>query len=160
MERPVWALHVLGEPPDDPAARQEWVDRAARIAAWRELSSYKDPVEPVGPAPKMGAVELRAAWRGAADAAGLSKDDQGIRETSATLLVAQAREADRVKAWEPADVAEERREAELVKGDMLAESLMADAAARNAEGPEATEARELAAVSGSWLRSCPCGPHG
>ena len=143
-ERPVWALHALGEPPDDPAVRQEWVDRASRIAAWRELSSYKDPVQPVGPAPKMGAVELRAAWRGAADAAGLSKDDQGIRETTEMQLVAQAREATRLKAWEPADVAEERRDAELVKSDMLAESMMADAAARNAEGPDAVKAQELA----------------
>ena len=140
----MWALHALGEPPDDPAVRQEWVDRASRIAAWRELSSYKDPVQPVGPAPKMGAVELRAAWRGAADAAGLSKDDQGIRETPEMQLVAQAREAARVKAWEPADVSEERRDAELAKGDMVAESMMADAAARNAEGPDADKAQELA----------------
>ena len=103
-ERPVWALHALGEPPEDPALRQEWLYRASRIAAWRELASYKDPVQPVGPAPKMGAVELRAAWRGAADAAGMSKDDQGIRETPEMQLVAQAREAARVKAWEPADV--------------------------------------------------------
>ena len=108
-DRPVWALHALGDPPADPVARQEWVDRASRIAAWRELASYKDPVQPVGPAPKMGAVELRAAWRGAADAAGLSKDDQGIRETPEMLLVAQAREAVRVKALEPADVARSAR---------------------------------------------------
>ena len=142
--RPVWALHALGDPPADPVARQEWADRASRIAAWRELASYKDPVNPVGPAPKMGAVELRAAWRGAADAAGLSGEDQGIRETPEMLLAARAREAERVRAWEPADVSQERREAELVKGDMLAESLMADAAARNAEGPDAAEAQELA----------------
>jgi len=145
-ERPVWALHALGEPSPDPVLRQEWVDRAARIAAWRELASYKDPVQPVGPAPQMGAVELRAAWRGAADAAGMSKDDQGIRETSEMLLVAQAREAARVKAWEPADVADERRETELVKGDAVAAAQHAAAAARNTTGPEADEARELAGL--------------
>ena len=120
------------------------MDRASRIAAWRELASYKDPVQPVGPAPKMGAVELRAAWRGAADAAGLSKDDQGIRETPEMQLVAQAREAARVKAWEPADVSEERRDAELAKGEAVAEALMSEAAARNAEGPDAAKAQELA----------------
>ena len=143
-DRPVWALHALGDPPADPLARQEWAGRASRIAAWRELASYKDPVNPVGPAPKMGAVELRAAWRGAADAVGLSEEDQGIRETPEMQLVAQAREAARVKAWEPADVSQERREAELVKGDMVAESMMADAAARNAEAPDAAKAQELA----------------
>jgi hypothetical protein len=142
--RPVWALHALGDPPADPIARQEWADRASRIAAWRELAAYKDPVSPVGPAPAAGAVELRAAWRGAADAAGLSEEDQGIRETPEMRLVAQAREAERARAWEPADVSQERRDAELVKGDMVAESMMADAAARNADGPDAAEAQELA----------------
>ena len=93
----------------------------------------------------MGAVELRAAWRGAADAAGLSKDDQGIRETPEMQLVAQAREAARVKAWEPADVSEERRDAELAKGEAWSlTSMLADAAARNAEGPDAVKAQELA----------------
>ena len=92
----------------------------------------------------MGAVELRAAWRGAADAAGLSKDDQGIRETPEMQLVAQAREAARVKAWEPADVSEERRDAELAKGEAAADALLSEAAARNAEGPDAAEAQQLA----------------
>jgi hypothetical protein len=92
----------------------------------------------------MGAVELRAAWRGAAEAAGMSKDDQGIRETPEMQLVAQARRAAQAKAWEPADVAQERQETELARGDMAAESMMADAAARNAEGPDAPEAQELA----------------
>ena len=133
-------------PPADPVARQEWADRASRIAAWRELASYKDPVQPVGPAPKMGAVELRAAWRGAADAAGLSKEDQGIRETSEMLLAAQAREAIRVKAFQPADVAQDLRDTELAKGDAVARG----AAHRSRRGqrrrcPEAAEARELAA---------------
>ena len=143
--RPVWALHALGEPPADPVARQEWADRASRIAAWRELASYKDPVQPVGPAPRMGAVELRAAWRGAADAAGLSKEDQGIRETSEMLLAAQAREAIRVKAFQPADVAQDLRDTELAKGDAVAEAQLTEAAAVNADDAEAAEARELAA---------------
>ena len=144
-DRPVWALHALGDPPADPVARQEWADRASRIAAWRELASYKDPVQPVGPAPKMGAVELRAAWRGAADAAGLSKEDQGIRETSEMLLAAQAREAVRVKAFQPADVAQDLRDTELAKGDAVAEAQLTEAAAGNAASPEADEARDLAA---------------
>ena len=143
-DRPVWALHALGEPPADPIARQEWADRASRIAAWRELASYKDPVQAVGPAPNMGAVELRAAWRGAADAAGLSPEDQGIRETSEMRLAAQAREAIRIKAFEPADVVQERQDTELAKGDVVAEAQLAEAAASNAAGPGADEARELA----------------
>ena len=145
-ERPVWSLHALGEPPPDPVARQDWVDRASRIAAWRELASYKDPVQPVGPAPAAGATELRAAWRGAADAAGMSPEDQGIRETAEMQLVDQARQAERVKGFAPPDVAQELRDTELVKGDAVAEAQRAEAAARNAAGAEAAEARELASI--------------
>ena len=145
-DRPVWSLHALGEPPPDPVARQDWVDRASRIAAWRELASYKDPVEPVGPAPAAGATELRAAWRGAADAAGMSPEDQGIRETAEMQLVDRARQAERVKGFAPPDVAQELRDTELVKGDAVAEAQRAEAAARNAAGAEADEARELASI--------------
>ena len=62
------------------------------------------------------------------------------------LLAAQAREAIRVKAFEPADVAQELHDTELVKGDAVAAAQLAEAAARNAAGPEADEARELADI--------------
>ena len=143
-DKPVWALHALGEPPADPVAREGWTEPASRIAAWRELSGHKDPVDAVGVAPKMGAVEMRAAWRGAADAAGMSPEDQGIRETPALLLAAQIRDAQRVKAWEPADVAAEYRETELAKGDVEADARLAEAAAASAGAAEAGQARELA----------------
>ena len=143
-ERPVWSLHALGEPPADPVARQDWVDRASKIAAWRELASYKDPVNPVGPAPAAGATELRAAWRGAADAAGMSPEDQGIRETAEMQLVDRARQAERVKGFAPPDVAQELRDTEQIKGNMVAEAQLTEAAARNADATAAAEARELA----------------
>jgi conjugative relaxase-like TrwC/TraI family protein len=143
-DRPVWALHAFGEVPADPAGRGEWLARASKVAAYRELAAYQDPVHPVGPAPKAGAVELRAAWRAAADAAGMHKDDQGIRETSEMLLLAQAQEAARVKAWEPQDVAAERQDTELAKGAAVAEAQLSAAAAGNAT---AAQARDLAASS-------------
>ncbi len=145
-DRPVWALHALGEVPPDPVAREEWSAAAGKVAAWRELSAYADPSQPVGPAPKAGAIELRAAWRAAADAAGMSKDDQGIRETSPMLLLAQDQEAARLREWAPPDVADERQTTELARGEAIAEAQMAEAAARNAQlASEAEALRELAA---------------
>jgi conjugative relaxase-like TrwC/TraI family protein len=142
--RPVWALHGLGEPPAEPAARQEWTDRAAKVASYRELSSYKDPVEPVGPAPMAGAVELRSAWRAAADAIGMDEWDQGIRETPEMQLLAEDQAAQRAKVQEPADVAQERQDSELAKGGAVAEARLSEAAAANASEQEAEAARKQA----------------
>lgn len=145
-ERPVWALNALGELPPDPVLRDEWVAAAGKVAAWRELASYNDPVNPVGPAPEAGAVERRAAWRAAADAAGMSKEDQGIRETSEMILLARDRTAVRLRGFAPPDVTEERQATELAKGSVVAEARMAAAAARNAQlESEAQALRELAA---------------
>jgi conjugative relaxase-like TrwC/TraI family protein len=145
-DRPVWALHALGEVPPDPVQREEWAAAAGKIAAWRDLSAYADPVDPVGAAPEAGAVERRAAWRAAADAAGLSPDDQGIRETPEMILLAQDREAARLREWAPADVTEERQAAELAKGSAVADARLAEAAARNAQlESEAQALRDLAA---------------
>jgi hypothetical protein len=59
---PPWALTALGPAPDHPADRREWQRRAASIGAWRELSGYDDPADPVGPEPATAAPDLRAAW--------------------------------------------------------------------------------------------------
>src|SRR4029077_8248681 len=46
---PPWAISALGAIPEDPAARLDWQRRAASIAAWRELSGYHHPADPIGP---------------------------------------------------------------------------------------------------------------
>ena len=48
---PAWAIAALGPVPADPADRLEWQKRAAAIGAWRELSGYCDPADPIGPEP-------------------------------------------------------------------------------------------------------------
>ena len=57
-----WAAAALGAPPDDPAARLDWQQRAAAIGAYRELSGHDHPDDPVGPEPATGGPDLRAAW--------------------------------------------------------------------------------------------------
>ena len=60
---PPWAASALGPVPEIPAARLDWQHRAASIAAWRELSGYHHPADPIGPEPAAAAPDLRAAWR-------------------------------------------------------------------------------------------------
>ena len=65
---PPWAAGALGSVPADPTARLEWQRRAASVGAYRELSGYASPTDPVGPEPVTGSPELRAAWHEAAAA--------------------------------------------------------------------------------------------
>lgn len=58
----LWATSALGPVPDDHAARAEWEHRAASIGAYRELSGYSHPSDPIGPEPAAATPDLRTAW--------------------------------------------------------------------------------------------------
>ena len=77
MDRPLWALRYLGDVPADPAEREEWVRRAAAVAAYREESGYADESEAIGPAPERASPELRASWNAAFTALGLPSEPGG-----------------------------------------------------------------------------------
>lgn len=49
LTRPAWATKVLGDPPEDPARRAAWQQRAARLGAYRELYGYSAPADAIGP---------------------------------------------------------------------------------------------------------------
>ena len=57
-----WAVTALGPVPGDPLDRLDWQRRASSIGAWRELSGYDHPTEPIGPEPAAAAPDTRAAW--------------------------------------------------------------------------------------------------
>jgi len=59
---PAWATAALGPVPVDPAGKLGWQKWAAAIGAWRELSGYDDPVDPIGPEPVAATPDARAAW--------------------------------------------------------------------------------------------------
>jgi hypothetical protein len=67
---PPWAAAALGPVPAHPPGRLAWQKRAAAIGAWRELSGYDDPVDPIGPEPVAAAPDVRAAWHQALAALG------------------------------------------------------------------------------------------
>ena len=50
-----WATSRLGPVPADRWTRLEWQQRAAAIGAYRELSGYSDPADPIGPEPAAAA---------------------------------------------------------------------------------------------------------
>ena len=57
-----WAINALGPVPGHPLDRLDWQRRASSIGAYRELSGYEHPVEPIGPEPTAAAPDKRAAW--------------------------------------------------------------------------------------------------
>ena len=67
---PPWAVTALGPVPAHPLDRLDWQQRAASIGAWRELSGYDHPADPIGPEPVAAAPDLRAAWHEAFAALG------------------------------------------------------------------------------------------
>ncbi len=54
-----WAVAALGPVPVDPAARLDWQKKASTIGAWRELSGYYHPADPIGPEPAAAAPDRR-----------------------------------------------------------------------------------------------------
>jgi conjugative relaxase-like TrwC/TraI family protein len=59
---PLWAERALGPVPDNHVQRQDWLDRAAAVEAYREMKGWHSPSDPIGPAPAVSAPEHRAAW--------------------------------------------------------------------------------------------------
>jgi hypothetical protein len=67
---PAWAVKALGAVPEDPAARQEWVQKASAIGAYREMYGHQHPNDPIGPEPTHDSPDQRAAWHEAFAALG------------------------------------------------------------------------------------------
>jgi hypothetical protein len=65
-----WAVNTLGPVPTHPVNRLDWQRRASSIGAYRELSGYNHPADPIGPEPVTAAPDIRAAWHEALAALG------------------------------------------------------------------------------------------
>ena len=65
-----WAVTALGPVPEHRLDRLDWRRRASSIGAYRELSGYAHPAEPIGPEPVAAAPDTRAAWHEAFAALG------------------------------------------------------------------------------------------
>jgi hypothetical protein len=149
-QAPQWAVEALGPPPEESDALVAWTERAASVAAYRELSGHEDPAEPLGPAPKQGQVEAYAAWRAAWRALGRPEADRDELEMSDGQLRVRVRAHEREEAWAPRYVANE-----LAGTRQAAETQRHAAALRRAEaaapGDEAERSRLEQAAEASAL---------
>ena len=128
---PGWATGALGDVPEHPAGRLAWQERAAAIGAWRELSGYDDPADPIGPEPAAAAPDVRAIWHQALAALGPAggPDDRGM--TDGRLL--HLRDTYPIEtAWAPRYVGDELRQVRAAAWDARLAGLRAAADARAA----------------------------
>ena len=127
---PAWATAALGQVPAGGAGRLEWQQRAA-IGAWRELSGYDHPADPIGPEPATAAPDARAAWHEALAALGPagSPDVRGMPDGRLLHL----RDTYPVEtAWAPRYVGDELRQVRAAAWDTRLAGLRAAAEARAA----------------------------
>ena len=129
---PAWATAALGPVPADPADRLGSQKRAAAIGAWRELSGYSDPADPIGPEPVAVAPDARAAWYEAQAALG-PVDGLDVRGMPDGRLL-HLRDTYPVEtAWAPRYVGDELRQVRAAAWDARLAGLRAAAEARAAD---------------------------
>jgi conjugative relaxase-like TrwC/TraI family protein len=143
-----WAVTGLGPVPGDPLDRLDWQRRASSIGAYRELSGYHHPAEPIGPEPVAAAPDLRAAWHEAFAALGPA-DGPDVRGLPDGLLLHLRDTYPLETAWAPAWVGDELRQVRTAARDarLAAIRAAAEAAAARRRGhhEQAAQQQVLAA---------------
>jgi hypothetical protein len=128
---PPWATAALGPVPADPAGRLDWQKRAAAIGAWRELSGYDHPADPIGPEPAAAAPDVRAIWHQALAALG-PVDGPDVRGMPDGRLL-HLRDTYPIETiWAPQYVRDELRQVRAAAWDARLASLRTTAQARAA----------------------------
>ena len=136
---PAWATAALGPVPAHPPGRLDWQKRAAAIGAWRELSGYDDPADPIGPEPAAAAPDVRAAWHQALAALGPAggPDVRGMPDGRLLHL----RDTYPIETgWAPRYVGDELRQVRAAAWDARLAGLRAAAEARPPDTAASTTA--------------------
>ena len=143
---PPWVINALGPVPEDRLDRLDWQKRAASIGAWRELSGYGHPADPIGPEPVGAAPDLRAAWHEALAALGPA-DGPDVRGMPDGRLLHLRDTYPIETAWAPQYVGDELRQVRAAAREArlagLRASAEAAAAAKNGDHETARQ-EELA----------------
>jgi conjugative relaxase-like TrwC/TraI family protein len=129
---PAWATGALGQVPEHPVDRLAWQKRAAAIGAWRELSGYDHPADPIGPEPAAAAPDVRAIWHEALAALGPA-DGPDVRGMPDGRLLHLRDTYPIETAWAPQYVGDELRQVRAAAWDARLAGLRAAAEARAAE---------------------------
>ena len=127
-----WAVNALGPVPEDPLSRLDWQKKAASIGAWRELSGYHHPADPIGPEPAAAAPDLRAAWHEALAALG-PPDGPDVRGLPDGRLLHLRDTYPIETAWAPGYVGDELRQVRAAAWNANLAALRASAEAKAAD---------------------------
>jgi conjugative relaxase-like TrwC/TraI family protein len=145
---PSWAVTALGPVPEDSVARLEWQQRAASIGAYRELSGYDHPADPIGPEPSTGTPDQQAAWHEALAALG-PVNGPDVRGMPDGRLLHLRATYPLETAWAPAWTGDELRQARAGARDAHRAALRATAetaaARRRGQHDHAARQQSLAA---------------
>ena len=146
---PPWAVTALGPVPGHPLDRLGWQRRASSIGAWRELSGYDHPIDPIGPEPVAAAPDLRAAWHEALAALGPAEGPD-VRGLPDGLLLHLRDTYPLETAWAPQYVGDELRQVRAAAWDARLAAVRATAEAESAQHRDQPEeaARQQALASG------------
>ena len=126
-----WAVNALGPVPGHPLDRLDWQRRASSIGAYRELSGYDHPADPIGPEPAAAAPDNRAAWYEAFAALGPADGPDVRGMPDGTLL--HLRDTYPIEtAWAPPWVGDELRQVRAGAQDARLAAIRADAEAKAA----------------------------
>jgi hypothetical protein len=127
-----WAVSTLGPVPGHPLDRLEWQRRAASIGAWRELSGYDHPGDPIGSEPVAAAPDMRASWHEALAALG-PVDGPDMRGMMDGLLLHLRDTYPLETAWAPQYVGDELRQVRTSAWDARLAAIRAAAEAQTAQ---------------------------
>ena len=123
---PAWAVSALGPVPAGSAARRQWEDKTASIAAYREMYGYDHPDDPIGPEPAREAPDQRAAWHQAFAAHGPAGQPDVRATCDGQLWLARDAYAAET-AWAPPYVGKELRLSRRGAFDAALAAIRADA---------------------------------
>lgn len=129
-QAPEWAVERLGEVPQSEPDRAAWEERAAVVAAYRELYDVDGAGAVIGQAPPRGAVEQRAAWEAAYEALGRLDEHRHIAEASDEQLRQMIDTYQREQQWAPSYVGDRMAEAHQNAREYERRAALAEAEAR------------------------------
>ncbi len=138
-----WLVHHLGvlSPTESPTLRDEYIRRAAAVAAYREAAGISDPQQAVSLAPHCGVPELEGMRQTAIRALEIRDEADIIRRLTHGELEAHVLNGERVRATAPPEVSRELRLTAQAEADTWRQA--ADAATGH-DHSQAANARTLA----------------